>query len=37
MSKANGIPASDTHSPTEAYPVPPLEHKKQPFPGLASQ
>lgn len=37
MSKANGIPASDTHSPADAYPVPPFAHQKQPFPGLTGK
>lgn len=37
MSKANGIPASDTHSPADAYPVPPFAHQKQPFPGPAGK
>jgi NAD(P)-dependent dehydrogenase (short-subunit alcohol dehydrogenase family) len=37
MSKINGIPAKELHSPADDYPVPPFEHQKQPFPGLAGK
>lgn len=37
MSMKNGIPSSGKHSSTDAYPTPPFEHQKQPFPGLASE
>lgn len=37
MSMKNGIPASVIRSAADAYPAPPFEHQKQPFPGLASE
>lgn len=37
MSMKNGIPSSGKYSSTDAYPTPPFEHQKQPFPGLASE
>ena len=37
MSINNGILSSVNHSTADAYPTPPFEHQKQPFPGLASE
>lgn len=35
MQSKNGIPDSRNRTHSDAYPSPPFEHQKQPFPGLA--
>ncbi|MFU9137470.1 MULTISPECIES: SDR family oxidoreductase [unclassified Erwinia] len=37
MTSKNGLPASLNQTNSDAYPVPPFERQKQPFPGLASK
>ncbi|TCV96735.1 SDR family oxidoreductase [Biostraticola tofi] len=37
MSNSHGKPAAVNQTQTDAYPVPPFEGQKQPFPGLASK